>query len=306
MANKKILKRIFLISTTSILIILTGIIIQESFKIVFQFKGNISKKHSAADYHFILTGTDYVDDIFSGAKEKADELNVILDKVPMDKAFEYAYFVDADGIIIFNDKDDFSIPSIVDSASSKIPVVLIGKIGIPDDPVSYISTGGIAIAEEFSAEITKHKEWKDILFISKKSNQNFSSSIFSMIHKICSHDRKLKMEILPDDRSLNFEDYIKSLIIEKTPDCIISFNPDTTLTVTRSIINLDMVGKIGIAGYNSNSLLDSYCDKKVISLLVSSDFHQAGIDAVQQLYFEKQKKFVNAYISTGLTVRKSR
>lgn len=306
MKNKTVLKKIFLISTAAILLLLTGILIQETLKIVFQFSDKNSKNSSAAKYHFILTGTEFTDEIFQGANKTAEELNIILEQVPVEKAFEYAYFVEADGIILFNDKDNFEIPSFISPSESKIPVVLIGKIGTPENPVSFISTGGIAIAKEFSSEIEKHKEWKKIICVSKNNHHVFSSNIFSMIEKNCSSEHKMQLKYIPDDYTLNYEDYMKTLIIQEKPDCVISFNPDTTLLVTRSIINLDKVGKIGIAGYNSNSILDSYCDKKVVSLLVSSDFNQAGTDAVYQLYFEKQNKFVNAYISTGLIVRKPR
>lgn len=282
----------------------------------------LTKTHEVSErkFHIVVTGatenTDFLNNVFNGASSISDRYNAVVElHVPSSKAeesslkslFEYASFVNADGIIGFIDNENVNetISPPLNSEGMEIPVVTIGHFnqGIPQ--ISFIgnnySESGRLLAR--TAIELWEPDFNVFILNSSGKNTNYSNLINTL--SVSLKNASLVPEIFEGTVSEN-QDSLSSKILEEdaSPALIICLTEEDSIRTSQLTTDPLFNNKNKIIGFGDNETISTYFDKGIINALVFVDQENTGAKAIKEIFEYRKNHFANNYVYSGLKIKK--
>jgi len=103
----------------------------------------------------------------------------------------------------------------------------------------------------------------------------------------------------------NSSDIIRQLLIKEAIDLIICPSAEDTIKVSQIITELHKDGRVGIIGFGSGEILETYLAKGTITELLSIDSESMGRSAINELFSYIDTGYANSYVMSGVQTRRS-
>lgn len=215
--NKKQSEFIFLVVV--VLLALSFSLFIYSF--VFQLRSisgkNGGNNHAKYTKHIVFAGTrsdvDMFDVFFEGASSVSKNYSAIIEKLlPTSMADErdlqtwlnYASYMDADGIILFPDDEDFVIEKPVNIFESAIPVVSLVNSNTENAQVLFLGTNKYEIGKQFAEEIFAYEKMVQttipavLALVNTEKNMSATDRILASIQEEFNKSKSVKRNILTE------------------------------------------------------------------------------------------------------------
>lgn len=282
-----------------------------------------SIKAKDCQYHVLILGgaedENFLDSIYSGAESVSANFNCVVEMyVPktysQDKsikpAFEYASYINPDGIIACISENNNRLEFPRDRQGKLIPLITLSQYQPEVPQITYIGTNyselGRKIAQE-SSDYLSEKGRVAIIGLDGDSNPNYSTLMNSLTMSLSLHQdiQTRVLDFSGDERITSSNALIRSLITQKEIDLIVCLTEEDTIRIAQLVSEINSEGKIGIIGFGSGEILDTYLNKGTISELLSIDSEKIGRMALSELFEYMNKGYANNYISSDVKVRRS-
>lgn len=315
MQHRKALYLSIVILLTLIFPLLFITILSRSFKYISMTENIPNKK-----YHIIVTGetqnSNFLNKVFEGALKEAESYDAVVElNIPSSKAddtslsslFEYASFVNADGIIAYIDEDSDAVQAPKKSDGGDIPVITVGFFNQNIPQISFIgnnySESGRILAR------TAVEYWKsgyDIFIVnSAEKNPNYSNLMNTL--SVALKTARLFPETFEGTFTENQDAVSKRLLHENiVPAVIISLTEDDSISISQLASDPDYKQDNIIISFGENETISTYFEKGIISAVLSVDQENAGSRAVRELFNYKRNRFANNYVYAGIQLKKGR
>ncbi len=233
-------------------------------------------------------------EFLTGIAQAGESLNMVIQKEivanPMNDseirdAFQASVYAQVDGIIVNLANNDRAEAYIKASMDSGIPVVTVGNDSITSERIAYIGTNQYNLGVHVGETILSDAEANEILlvfdanYLDKKgaATNNYLNGFLSIMNEIGS--RKINTLFLEENQRV--EIVLKTLLDEKTPDYIIATDPINSLRITKTLIDLNKIGKIKIIASSDHPDLLNYVQKGTIQATAVENYRQMGIRSMR-------------------------
>ncbi|MCQ2572639.1 MAG: hypothetical protein MJ182_01960 [Treponema sp.] len=304
----------------TILVFLT-VIFPLSF-VIFTYISLQSIKHSEeipkSKCHILVIGktenNNFLNNVYKGANSVSDRYDAVVElHVPASKAeesslsslFEYASFVNADGIIAYINENSEKLLPPVKSDGSPIPVVTVGTFDQEIEQISFIgnnySESGRLLAR------TAIEEWQNgmnfFVINSAGKNPNYSNLMNTL--SVTLRNARLTPVIFESSLSENQESLSKELLYENAPPAvIICLTEDDSIRTSQIASDPNYNSKNKIISFGENETISTYLNKGIIHTVISVDQENTGARAMKEIFDYKKNKFANSYVYAGLQIKK--
>jgi len=292
--------------------VISAVFIYQNFKYISKDREIPSRK-----YHIVITGNteniNFLKKVFKGADSISDRYNAVVELyAPSSKAqdtsmqslFDYALFVNADGIIAYTDEETETIELPLSSTNNQIPVVTIGRYNQDFPQISFIgnnfSESGRLIAKtafEYSTNTTP-------IYILNSTNKTPGYSTLMNSLSVSLKNYQMNFTVLEESPQENEEKLLKYLENNKTRSIIVCLSEDDSIHVSRMAADPFFNAKNTIISFGENETIASYFDRGIISAVISVDQEKIGSMAMKELFDYKRTNFANNYVYAGIQVKK--
>lgn len=268
--------------------------------------------------HIVVLGT-YENQLFlkqvcDGARNVCSDYNATVEfYVPqslaqdqtVDKLFNYASFVNADGVIAYLQSGSENVKGIVNIEGKEIPIVTTGTFDPNSQQVSYIGTSywelGRVIAEEINS-LLKEKGQVYILCRDISSNPNFSNLTTSIQVNLARHGGIKYKNVT----SLEKQDINEFLLHPETEYIAVCLTEDDTMNFAQYIneFHLGNIKNLRVLGVGSNELSQSYLSKGIVDELISIDPEKIGETAIREIFEYINHGYANSYIAADIKIER--
>lgn len=280
-----------------------------------------SKKNEQTKSVLIVGKSDkkaYLEQVLLGAKKLCKKNNAVValytgksnaQDISIQALFNYASYLNADGIIACLDSDDepFEIPKKLNG--DPIPLVTIGNY-LPNLPqLSYIGANyselGKITAREIIEQIGPSK--KAILLDSSGQNDtNYSNLMSGLLGGLSSHP-EISLKSLQFEKSSSFskEDNLRQeLASQEDLELIVSLTEQNTILAAQSVRDLNLSGKVKIIGFGDSDDCRADFEKNIVTELISVKTQDIGKKAMQELFEFLKNGYANSFVSAEVEVLK--
>lgn len=263
------------------------------------------------DYHVIVTGTyenhSFLEQVYEGAKLYSDQYNAVVElyvpgsqaeDVPLQTLLDYVSFVNADGVIVFNDAPDsiLTVPAKVESES--IPLITTGQYNPNLQQISYIGTSywelGKKIATEANAILHGNG---NILIICNEylSSLNYANLMNSMLD-VLRTQKGINHSIITD-----ISDYNPT----QTINLLVCLSEEDTIKTAQKLQDLELKNPPRVLGFGTNETCQLYLEKGIVTELVDVDPFKIGVTAIRELFEYRNSGYANSYIAADVQFLRS-
>lgn len=309
--SQKLLSRIFLI--LFFLVIFSALFLTAYFLLAIRNQLNESNDdYFSKNYHIMVLGNYenelFMKQVYEGAKKLEDDYKAVVElyvpesfaeDVSTQGLFDYATFVNADGIIVYiNSLDDVvEQPHRIDNTN--IPVVTTGQFVPSINQISYIGTNYRTLGHTIGQEILNSLKDGGTVYIQESSNatninySNLSDSILSTIRK----NEAISFYIVNDFSQIEFAD-------DNSSKLLLCLTEEDTIHSAQIIseLNLNKKRNLEIIGFGSNEISQLYLSKGIIKELISPDPEKIGETAMRELFEYRNKGYANSYIAADVII----
>lgn len=268
------------------------------------FRKNASQENRIA--HVLVIGS-YKNEvitrqIYNGAKKMAEKYNSVVElyiptfqssDTSLQALFDYAGYINADGIIAFVGSSDKKLVTPRDVDDYKIPLITTGTYVPELSQISYIGNSywevGKKIAED--AEELLMNSRGDICIINNNSSPNPNDS--TLLNSMQSYFRTFK--------GINCK-VVPKVSLNDTSDVFICLSEEITIQTVQFFQEFYPTKKLHIIGFGSNNTCEIYLEKGLITELVTINPEKIGEEAMTALFEYKSKGYTSNYITADVKV----
>lgn len=276
---------------------------------------------SLRNYHILVIGEyqnkDYMEEMFKGIKSKSANYNVICElKVPKSEAenkniqelFDYATYVNADGIIAYINNPELVIKQPYRIDGSIIPVVTTGQFAPGVNQTSFIGNSSWELGKIFADETKKMLNFSGNIYILKPKSYNaiVNSNIINSFNSEVKNFVNLNVSILEKYDDIHKIAENKSETKKTDKVAIICLDQDDTINVAQLLTEYYKDNKIMLIGFGNNETCRLYLSKKVITELIYLNPVKIGETALKELFEYRTKGYSNSYVTVATQIIKSR
>ena len=276
---------------------------------------------SLRNYHILVIGEyqnrDYMEEMFKGIKSKSANYNVICElKVPKSEAenkniqelFDYATYVNADGIIAYINNPELVIKQPYRIDGSIIPVVTTGQFAPGVNQTSFIGNSSWELGKIFADETKKILNFSGNIYILKPKSYNaiVNSNIINSFNSEVKNFVNLNVSILEKYDDIHKIAENKSETKKTDKVAIICLDQDDTINVAQLLTEYYKDNKIMLIGFGNNETCRLYLSKKVITELIYLNPVKIGETALNELFEYRTKGYSNSYVTVATQIIKSR
>lgn len=260
------------------------------------------------NYHILVTGTFdnqlFLQQVYEGAQRFSDQYNAIVElyvpgsqaeDVPLQALLDYASYVNADGVIAFNDLAESIVTVPHRTNDESIPFITTGLYNPNIPQVSYIGTSYWELGKKISTEINSyvHGTGNIVIFSDEYlSSNNYANLMNSLLDKL--HQYKSINYTIIDD--LNTFDAFS------TTNLIVCLSEQDTIKTAQKLMELEDKSIPGLLGFGTNETCQLYLEKGIVSELIDVDAQKIGETALKELFEYRTTGYANSYIAADVKI----
>ena len=260
----------------------------------------------------------YLGQVLLGAEEasKKNEAAVTVytgksnaEEISMQALFNYASYLNADGIIACIEDDDERLDIPKKTNGDSIPLVTIGSYAPNLPQLSYIGANYSELGKITAREIIEQigPSGKVILLESSAaSDTNHSNLMAGLLGALSAHP-EISVKTLQFERESSFskEDSLRQqLASQEDLELIVSLAEQTTILAAQSVRDLNLSGKVKIIGFGDSDDCRADFEKKIVTELISVKTQDIGRRAMTELFEFLQNGYANSFVSAEVEVLK--
>ncbi len=260
----------------------------------------------------------YLGQVLLGAEEasKKNEAAVTVytgksnaEEISMQALFNYASYLNADGIIACIEDDDERLDIPKKTNGDSIPLVTIGSYAPNLPQLSYIGANYSELGKITAREIIEQigPSGKVILLESNAaSDTNHSNLMAGLLGALSAHP-EISVKTLQFERESSFskEDSLRQqLASQEDLELIVSLAEQTTILAAQSVRDLNLSGKVKIIGFGDSDDCRADFEKKIVTELISVKTQDIGRRAMTELFEFLQNGYANSFVSAEVEVLK--
>lgn len=281
-------------------------------------KNNQEANHQDDQYYHVVVLGSYENELFlqqvyNGAQNLANQYKAVVElyvphsqaeDIPLQSLFDYASFVNADGIIAYIDyyNENIELPRGIDG--NIIPLITTGQYYPSLQQISFIGNSYWELGKKIADEIISILNDSGSAYIINQevvSSLYYSSLMNSIRDTLLSHD-KISYQLL-EQVSIPSLQELKNLSDEEQCLLICLSEQDTIQTAQYfQEMGLDKKNNIQMIGFGSNEVCYLYLENGIISELISVDPEKIGEVSMNELFEYKNKGYANSYIATEVQI----
>mgnify|MGYP002624482194 FL=1 len=274
-------------------------------------------KDSSKSHHVLIIGEaqnkSFLQRVLTGAKEASENYDCVIELlVPksyaaeesIDSLFEYATFIEPDGIIACIPETFFPSEPLVNSKGKAIPLITLSNYNAELEQVAYIGTNQSELGRKIALEGAS--------YLSKGGKAQGSVAVVSLTHDFRVNYSTLMNSLTNSllkykDIQTSVLDYAngREFLAKEDIDLIICPSSEDTIKVAQLVTELHKEGKVGIIGFGSGEILETYLQKGTITELLSIDCESMGKSAINELFSYLNTGYANSYVMSGLEIKRS-
>ena len=290
--------------------------------VAFSSEGRESAVPAERKKNILIVGKNdrkaYLDQVLLGAEEvsKKNEAAVTVytgksnaEEISMQALFNYASYLNADGIIACIEDDDERLDIPKKTNGDSIPLVTIGSYAPNLPQLSYIGANYSELGKITAREIIEQigPSGKVILLESNAaSDTNHSNLMAGLLGALSAHP-EISVKTLQFERESSFskEDSLRQqLASQEDLELIVSLAEQTTILAAQSVRDLNLSGKVKIIGFGDSDDCRADFEKKIVTELISVKTQDIGRRAMTELFEFLQNGYANSFVSAEVEVLK--
>lgn len=272
-----------------------------------------SLKNMDRSYHVLIIGNNenslFLKQVYEGAINYSALYNTVVELyVPQSHAedispqslFEYASFINADGIIAYIDDSEEELEPIEKINGEQIPTVTIGQFAANINQISYVGNSYWELGQLFGKEIISNiKDGGTVLIQAPRNitNINYSNLTNSMLSTI-------KNQTSFTYSVLNNIDEITLQSTKNDDILMIGLTEEDTIKLAQLYNETRTSKNIGIIGFGNNETCQSYLSKGTVKELISQNPKKVGEAAIRALIEYRNKGYANSYVVSELLINR--
>ncbi|MBQ6028915.1 MAG: substrate-binding domain-containing protein, partial [Treponema sp.] len=231
------------------------------------------------------------------------------EEISMQALFNYASYLNADGIIACIEDDDERLDIPKKTNGDSIPLVTIGSYAPNLPQLSYIGANYSELGKITAREIIEQigPSGKVILLESNAaSDTNHSNLMAGLLGALSAHP-EISVKTLQFERESSFskEDSLRQqLASQEDLELIVSLAEQTTILAAQSVRDLNLSGKVKIIGFGDSDDCRADFEKKIVTELISVKTQDIGRRAMTELFEFLQNGYANSFVSAEVEVLK--
>ena len=231
------------------------------------------------------------------------------EEISMQALFNYASYLNADGIIACIEDDDERLDIPRKTNGEAIPLVTIGSYAPNLPQLSYIGANYSELGKITAREIIEQigPSGKVILLESNANSDTNHSNLMSGLLGALSAHPEISVKTLQFERESSFskEDNLRQqLASEEGLELIVSLTEQTTILAAQSVRDLNLSGKVKIIGFGDSDDCRADFEKKIVTELISVKTQDIGRRAMTELFEFLQNGYANSFVSAEAEVLK--
>ncbi|MBO4337685.1 MAG: substrate-binding domain-containing protein [Lachnospiraceae bacterium] len=271
-------------------------------------------------YYVLVTqegDTDFWQKILAGAKDMADQDNILVellsDQTDMEltktEQMDMAIRSKVDGILLDGDESQGLSQLVDQAAAAGIPVVTVYHDTPQAGRISYVSISATKLGRDYGQQICdiagRREEGEAPLsvciLLNSSDTANFQSIFLTGIRQAVEdqgYGEKVNLEtqIINTASMFSAQEEIRGLFAERKPaDVFVCLDQLTTTSVSQLVVDYNLVGSVGILGFYESDLIKSALDKQIISATITADTYQMGWDASHAMTEYLDSGYVSDY-----------
>lgn len=290
--------------------------------VAFSSEGRESAVPAERKKNILIVGKNdrkaYLGQVLLGAEEvsKKNEAAVTVytgksnaEEISMQALFNYASYLNADGIIACIEDDDERLDIPKKTNGDSIPLVTIGSYAPNLPQLSYIGANYSELGKITAREIIEQigPSGKVILLESNAaSDTNHSNLMAGLLGALSAHP-EISVKTLQFERESSFskEDSLRQqLASQEDLELIVSLAEQTTILAAQSVRDLNLSGKVKIIGFGDSDDCRADFEKKIVTELISVKTQDIGRRAMSELFEFLQNGYANSFVSAEVEVLK--
>ena len=272
------------------------------------------------EHHIIVTGTrsnyDFLIKLYEGVSENIASYNAVaelvipdteIDTESLKSSLAYAGYAGVDGVIVYNEDENYVIESPCTVNGRKIPVVVTGSYNPENDAICFIGANRYELGKAAVQLILKNQNrWDNILAIVSNSENSISSGriLSSMQEYISGNAEGISLNVVRFNTKGMFlpEDKFRDILLHTECDCVFCFTANDTVRAAQAVIDANLTDKVMVAGFYENEKNLEYVRKEIIAGIITVDAVEIGRRAVDELFSWLKNGYANSFITTDVKV----
>lgn len=285
-------------------------------------KSDSITNHQDDQYYHVLVLGPYENELFlqqvyNGAKNLADQYKAIVElyvphsqaeDIPLQSLFDYAAFVNADGIIAYIDNYDDKIELPRGTDGNIIPLITTGQYYPSIQQISFIGNSYWELGKKIADEIISLLKDSGSAYIINQEvvSSLYYSSLMNSIQDTLLPHKNISYQLL-EQVSIQSLQELKNLPEEEQSLLICLSEQDTIQTAQYfQEMGLDKKKNIQMIGFGANEVCYLFMENGIITELISVDPEKIGEVSMVELFEYKNKGYANSYIATEVQISRSK
>lgn len=272
-----------------------------------------SQKNMDRTYHVLIIGNNenalFLKQVYEGALNYSALYNTVVElyvpqshaeDISTDSLFEYASFINADGIIAYISDPDEELEPIKKINGESIPTVTIGQFAANINQISYVGNSYWELGQVFGNEIISNiKEGGTVLIQAPRNitNINYSNLTNSMLSTIKNQDH-FSYNVLTNI------DEILLQSIKNNDILLVGLTEEDTIKLAQLYNETHSSKNIGIIGFGNNETCQTYLSKGTVKELISQNPKKIGEAAIREIIEYRNKGYANSYVVSELLINR--
>lgn len=267
--------------------------------------------------HIIVIGktasNNFLNNVYIGADKVSERYNAVVELyVPSSKAedtslqalFDYATFVNADGIIAYIDNESDIVETPTGSGRTQIPVVTVGHFNQNIPQISFIGNNFSESGRILAKTAFEYSTNESALYIvnSSTKTQGYSTLLNSL--SVTLRGFQMNTTFLEGSAKENEDFLMPELFNKQKHNIIISLSEDDTIRISQLSSDTLYNENNTIISFGNNDTISTYMEKGIVSAIISVDQEKTGTLAMKELFDYKRTNFANNYVYAGLQLIK--
>ena len=306
----------------ALLVIFGGLVLMFFLPGTFNSGNNAQENGTDRNYHFLVLGKSSnissLEQVFRGADGISADYNTVVelyvpetlaDDVSLEELFNYATFVNADGIIAYVDTDYSTIKTPRRTDGSEIPVITLGHYTQSIPQVSFIGTNYSELGRTLANECIDllNKNGAVYLFANELENNPNYSNMMNSFQNILSVYRGMSLQTLSvSGTDGDIIDAIRSIVLSDTNSgrspLLVCVTEEDTIRCVQLLSEFHLESSVQLLGMGNNETLLRYFERGAIRELVYIDQEKIGRTAMTELIEYRTTGHSNNYIAADVEI----
>jgi len=271
-------------------------------------------------YHVLVLGRYenelFLQQVFDGAERLSRQYNALVELyVPhsqaenesLQKLFDYATYVNADGVIAYIDSPDDKIVLPHRPDGSAIPLITTGLYIPTLQQVSFIGNSYWELGRKIGDETVSllKNEGKAILINMEKNDNPYYSNLTNAIQERLTQHQSISYKVIDNYTPVDLWNLTNSTESEKVLFICLTEQDTIQLAQNMQELGLDKNPNIQLIGFGSNEVCLHYLENGMIAELISVDPERIGENSIIELFEYRNKGYANSYVAAEVQITRS-